>query len=119
LKREIGWFSSFAMSFSIIASPLACLPPTVPDCRRPPGVHLDLPLVGLGQLLLAVVFAKLARRIPSLEWLPVDAGTRRRFVGMVAGWLMIIQVLTGLAPSVMRWRATLAMARVAATIATL
>jgi amino acid transporter len=99
LKREIGWFSSFAMSFSIIAVTTGLFATYGAGLQTAgPAFIWTWPLVGLGQLLLAVVFAKLARRIPlsgmAYQWTRELGGDS---LGWWAGWLMIIQVLTGLA----------------------
>lgn len=99
LKREIGWFSSFAMSFSIIAITTGLFATYGAGLRTAGPVFIwTWPVVGAGQLLLALVFAKLARRIPlsgmAYQWTRELGGES---LGWWAGWLMIIQVLTGLA----------------------
>lgn len=99
LKREIGWFSSFAMSFSIIAVTTGLFATYGAGLQTAgPAFIWTWPMVGLGQLLLALVFAKLARRIPlaglAYQWTRELGGES---LGWWAGWLMIIQVLTGLA----------------------
>jgi amino acid transporter len=99
LKREIGWFSSFSMSFSIIAVTTGLFATYGAGLQTAgPAFIWTWPIVGAGQLLLAVVFAKLARRIPlsgmAYQWTKELGGDS---LGWWAGWLMIIQVLTGLA----------------------
>lgn len=99
LKREMGWFSSFAMSFSIIAVTTGLFATYGAGLQTAgPAFIWTWPVVGVGQLLLALVFAKLARRIPlsgmAYQWTRELGGER---LGWWAGWLMIIQVLTGLA----------------------
>src|ERR1700739_226379 len=65
LKREIGWFSSFSMSFSIIAVTTGLFATYGAGLQTAgPAFIWTWPIVGAGQLVLAVVFAKLARRIP-------------------------------------------------------
>jgi len=99
LKREMGWFSSFAMSFSIIAVTTGLFATYGAGLQSAgPAFIWTWPVVGVGQLLLALVFAKLARRIPlsgmAYQWTRELGGEA---LGWWAGWLMIIQVLTGLA----------------------
>jgi amino acid transporter len=99
LKREMGWFSSFAMSFSIIAVTTGLFATYGAGLQTAgPAFIWTWPVVGAGQLLLALVFAKLARRIPlsgmAYQWTRELGGDA---LGWWAGWLMIIQVLTGLA----------------------
>ena len=63
LKREIGWFSSFSMSFSIIAVTTGLFATYGAGLQTAgPAFIWTWPIVGVGQLLLALVFAKLARR---------------------------------------------------------
>jgi len=99
LKREIGWFSSFSMSFSIIAVTTGLFATYGAGLQTAgPAFIWTWPIVGVGQLLLALVFAKLARRIPlsgmAYQWTRELGGES---LAWWAGWLMIIQVLTGLA----------------------
>ena len=99
LKREIGWFSSFSMSFSIIAVTTGLFATYGVGLQTAgPAFIWTWPIVGVGQLLLALVFAKLARRIPlsgmAYQWTRELGGDS---IAWWAGWLMIIQVLTGLA----------------------
>jgi amino acid transporter len=99
LKREIGWFSSFSMSFSIIAVTTGLFATYGAGLQTAgPAFIWTWPIVGAGQLLLALVFAKLARKIPlagmAYQWTRELGGDS---LAWWAGWLMIIQVLTGLA----------------------
>lgn len=99
LKREIGWFSSFAMSFSIVAVTTGLFATYGPGLQTAgPAFIWTWPVVGAGQLLLALVFAKLARRIPlagmAYQWTRELGGET---LSWWTGWLMIIQMLTGLA----------------------
>lgn len=99
LKRDVGWFSSFSMSFSIIAITTGLFATYGAGLQTAgPAFIWTWPIVGVGQLLLALIFAKLARRIPlsgmAYQWTRQLGGES---LGWWAGWLMIIQVLTGLA----------------------
>ncbi len=99
LRREIGWFSSFSMSFSIIAVTTGLFATYGAGLQTAgPAFIWTWPIVGVGQFLLALVFAKLARRIPlsgmAYQWTRELGGDS---LAWWAGWLMIIQVLTGLA----------------------
>lgn len=99
LKREMGWFSSFAVSFSIIAVTTGVFATYGAGLQTAgPAFIWTWPVVGAGQLLLALVFARLARRIPlsgmAYQWTRELGGEP---VGWWAGWLMIIQFVTGLA----------------------
>ena len=99
LKREMGWFSSFAVSFSIVAVTTGLFATYGTGLQTAgPAFIWTWPVVGVGQLLLALVFAKLARRIPlsgmAYQWTRELGGEP---LGWWAGWLMIIQILTGLA----------------------
>src|SRR5215470_4992468 len=99
LKREMGWFSSFAVSFSIIAVTTGLFATYGAGLQTAgPAFIWTWPVVGAGQLLLALVFARLARRIPlsgmAYQWTRELGGDS---LAWWVGWLMIIQVLTGLA----------------------
>src|SRR5579863_6787485 len=99
LKREMGWFSSFAVSFSIVAVTTGLFATYGAGLQTAgPAFIWTWPIVGVGQLLLALVFAKLARKIPlagmAYQWTRELGGDS---LAWWAGWLMIIQVLTGLA----------------------
>jgi amino acid transporter len=99
LKREIGWFSSFCMSFSIIAVTTGLFATYGAGLQTAgPAFIWTWPVVGVGQLLLAMVFAKLAKRIPlsgmAYQWTRELGGDS---IAWWAGWLMIIQLITGLA----------------------
>src|SRR6516225_3034886 len=99
LNREIGWFSSFAMSFSIIAVTTGLFATYGAGLQTAgPAFIWTWPVVGAGQLLLAVVFARLARRIPlsgmAYQWTRELGGDS---LAWWVGWLMIIWLLAGLA----------------------
>ena len=99
LNRELGWFSSFALSFSIVAVTTGLFATYGAGLQTAgPAFIWTWPIVGAGQLLLAMVFAKLARRIPlsgsAYQWTRELGGAN---LAWWAGWLMIIQVTAGLA----------------------
>ncbi len=98
LKRTLGYFSSFALSFSVISVTTGLFANYGNGLRiAGPAFIWTWPIVGAGQLLLAVLFARLARRIPlsgyAYHWTRQLAGPR---VAWWAGWMMIVQFLTGL-----------------------
>ncbi len=87
------------MSFSIIAVTTGLFATYGAGLQTAgPAFIWTWPVVGVGQFLLALVFAKLARRIPlsgmAYQWTRELGGDS---IAWWAGWLMIIQVLTGLA----------------------
>ncbi len=99
LKREIGWFSSFAISFSIIAVTTGLFVTYGAGLQTAgPAFIWTWPVVGAGQFLLALVFARLARRIPLsgsvYQWTRELGGD---WLAWWAGWLMIIWLLAGMA----------------------
>src|SRR5450432_3443858 len=99
LNRELGWFSSFALSFSIVAVTTGLFTTYGAGLQTAgPAFIWTWPVVGAGQFLLALVFAKLARRIPlsgmAYQWTRELGGPS---LAWWAGWLMIIQVTAGLA----------------------
>ena len=98
LRRDLGYFSSFALSFSIISITTGLF------ADYGAGLHIAGPafiwtwlIVGAGQLLVALVFARLARQIPlsgyAYQWVSRLAG---RGLGWWAGWMMIIQFISGM-----------------------
>jgi amino acid transporter len=99
LNRTLGSFSSFALSFSVICITSGLFA----DYGR--GLRVGGPafvwtwlIVGIGQFLVALVFAQLARQIPlsgyAYQWTRELAGP---WMGCCAGWMMIIQIVTGMA----------------------
>jgi len=99
LNRELGWFSSFALSFSIVAVTTGLFATYGAGLQTAgPAFIWTWPIVGVGQFLLAMVFAKLSRRIPlsgsAYQWTRELGGSN---LAWWAGWLMIIQVTAGLA----------------------
>src|SRR5579863_3777210 len=98
LKRSLGYFSAFALSFSVISVTTGLF------ANYGSGLQIGGPafiwtwlIVGAGQLLVALVFAQLARQIPlsgyAYQW-------TRRLVGenlaWWAGWIMIVQFIAGM-----------------------
>jgi amino acid transporter len=98
LKRTLGYFSAFALSFSVISVTTGIF------ANYGSGLQTGGPafiwtwlLVGAGQLLVALVFAQLAKKIPlagyAYQWTRVLAGEK---LGWWAGWIMIVQFITGM-----------------------
>jgi amino acid transporter len=98
LKRTLGYFSSFALSFSVISVTTGLF------ANYGNGLRIGGPafiwtwlVVGAGQFLVALVFARLAAEIPlsgyAYHWTRRLAGPQ---LAWWAGWLMIIQFLTGM-----------------------
>jgi amino acid transporter len=98
LKRTLGYFSAFALSFSVISVTTGLF------ANYGSGLQMGGPafiwtwlIVGAGQLLVALVFAQLARKIPlsgyAYQWTRVLAGER---LGWWAGWIMIVQFIAGM-----------------------
>ena len=90
LNRSLGYFSSFALSFFA----------NYGDGLRAggPAFVWTWLIVGAGQFLVALVFAQLARQIPlsgyAYQWTRQLAG--KKFAWW-AGWMMIVQFVTGMA----------------------
>jgi amino acid transporter len=98
LKRSLGYFSAFALSFSVISVTTGLF------ANYGSGLQIGGPafiwtwlIVGAGQLLVALVFAQLARQIPlsgyAYQWTRQLAGDR---LAWWAGWIMIVQFIAGM-----------------------
>ena len=98
LKRTLGYFSAFALSFSVISVTTGLF------ANYGSGLQLGGPafiwtwlIVGAGQFLVAMVFAQLARQIPlsgyAYQWTRHLAGDR---LAWWAGWIMIVQFIAGM-----------------------
>jgi amino acid transporter len=98
LKRTLGYFSAFALSFSVISVTTGLF------ANYGQGLQMGGPafiwtwlIVGAGQLLVALVFAQLARQIPlsgyAYQWTRQLAGDR---LAWWAGWIMIVQFIAGM-----------------------
>ncbi len=99
LRRTLGYFSSFALSFSVICMTSGLFADYGNGLRAGgPAFVWSWLIVGAGQFLVAMVFAKLARQIPlsgyAYQWTRSLAGDR---LGFWAGWIMIVQFITGMA----------------------
>jgi amino acid transporter len=99
LSRSLGYFSSFALSFSVICMTSGLFADYGDGLRAGGPIFVwSWLIVGAGQLLVAMVFAQLARRIPlsgyAYQWTRSLAGDRMAFW---AGWIMIVQFITGMA----------------------
>ena len=98
LSRSLGYFSSFALSFSVICITSGLFADYGDGLRAGgPAFIWSWLIVGAGQLLVAMVFAQLARQIPlsgyAYQWTRSLAGDRLAFW---AGWIMIVQFITGM-----------------------
>jgi len=98
LKRSLGYFSAFALSFSVISVTTGLF------ANYGSGLQLGGPafiwtwlIVGAGQFLVALVFAQLARQIPlsgyAYQWTRRLAGEK---LAWWAGWIMIVQFIAGM-----------------------
>ncbi len=98
LKRSLGYFSAFALSFSVISVTTGLF------ANYGSGLQIGGPafiwtwlIVGAGQFLVALVFAQLARQIPlsgyAYQWTRQLAGER---LAWWAGWIMIVQFIAGM-----------------------
>lgn len=99
LNRTLGYFSSFALSFSVICITSGLFANYGDGLRAGgPAFIWTWLIVGAGQFLVAMVFAQLARQIPlsgyAYQWTRALAGKR---LAWWAGWMMIIQFVTGMA----------------------
>jgi amino acid transporter len=99
LSRSLGYFSSFALSFSVICMTSGLFADYGDGLRAGgPAFIWSWLIVGAGQFLVAMVFAQLARQIPlsgyAYQWTRSLAGDRLAFW---AGWIMIVQFITGMA----------------------
>ena len=99
LNRALGYFSTFALSFSVICITSGLFANYGDGLRAGgPAFIWTWLIVGAGQFLVAMVFAQLARQIPlsgyAYQWSRELAG--KRFARW-AGWMMIIQYATGMA----------------------
>lgn len=99
LRRSLGYFSSFALSFSVICMTSGLFADYGDGLRAGgPAFIWSWLVVGAGQFLVAMVFAALARQIPlsgyAYQWTRSLAGDRLAFW---AGWIMIVQFITGMA----------------------
>lgn len=99
LNRTLGYFSSFALSFSVICITSGLFANYGDGLRAGgPAFIWTWLIVGAGQFLVAMVFAQLARQIPlsgyAYQWTRALAGER---LAWWAGWMMIIQFVTGMA----------------------
>jgi amino acid transporter len=99
LQRSLGYFSSFALSFSVICITSGLFANYGDGLRvGGPAFIWTWLIVGAGQFLVALVFAQLARRIPlsgyAYQWTRALANDR---LAWWAGWIMIFQFVTGMA----------------------
>lgn len=98
LRRTLGYFSSFAVTFSVVSVTTGLFANYGSGLKAAgPAFVWTWLIVGAGQLLVALVFARLAHKIPlsgySYHWARHLAGPRW---GWWAGWMFILQFLTGM-----------------------
>lgn len=99
LSRTLGYFSSFALSFSVICITSGLFADYGEGLRAGgPAFVWTWLIVGAGQFLVAMVFAQLARQIPlsgyAYQWTKKLSGHK---LALWAGWMMIVQFVTGMA----------------------
>jgi amino acid transporter len=99
LSRRLGYFSSFALSFSVICITSGLFANYGDGLRAGgPAFIWTWLIVGAGQFLVALVFAQLARQIPlsgyAYQWTKELAGEK---LARWAGWMMILQFIAGIA----------------------
>jgi amino acid transporter len=97
LRRGIGTFSSFAVSFSLISVCTGVFANFALGLRQVgPAVPWSWCIVLAGQLLVALVLAELASRMPlsgyGYQWSSRLVGPR---FGFFVGWLLVLQFLAG------------------------
>jgi len=98
LRRAVGFFSSFALSFSVISVTTGLFANYGEGLRTAgPAFIWTWLIVGGGQLLVALVFARLATSIPlsgyAYHWARRLGGPN---IAWWAGWMMIVQFITGM-----------------------
>src|SRR5271166_6591933 len=98
LSRSLGYFSSFALSFSVICMTSGLFADYGDGLRAGGPIFIwSWLIVGAGQFLVALVFAQLARQIPlsgyAYQWTRQLAGER---LAWWAGWIMIVQFIAGM-----------------------
>jgi amino acid transporter len=99
LSRSLGYFSSFALSFSVICMTSGLFADYGDGLRAGGPIFIwSWLIIGAGQFLVAMVFGQLARQIPlsgyAYQWARSLAGDRMAFW---AAWMMIVQYITGMA----------------------
>jgi amino acid transporter len=97
LKRSIGPFSSFAISFSLISITTGIFAGFQQGIRQAgPSVIWSWSIVVVGQFLVALVLAEMSRRFPltgyAYQW---TSRLWNPHVGYFVGWLLILQFVTG------------------------
>jgi amino acid transporter len=98
LKRSLGYFSSFALSFSLISVTTGLFANYGSGLQiGGPAFIWTWPIVGAGQFLVALVFGQLARQIPlsgyAYQWTRELSGKK---LAWWAGWIMIVQFIAGM-----------------------
>lgn len=98
LKRSLGYFSAFALSFSLISVTTGLFANYGSGLQAGgPAFIWTWPIVGAGQFLVAMVFAQLGRQIPlsgyAYQWTRELSGKK---LAWWAGWIMIVQFIAGM-----------------------
>jgi amino acid transporter len=98
LQRSMGWFSSFAISFSLISITTGILSNFGLGIREfGPAVIFSWTLAVVGQLLVALVVAELVTRFPisgyGYQW---SSRILNPHIGFFIGWCLLLQFLIGL-----------------------
>jgi amino acid transporter len=98
LRRSMGAFSSFAISFSLISITTGIFANYGYGLTTAgPAFIWTWPIVGVGQLLIALVFAEAAGHVPltgyAYQWGSKLIGPR---FGWFPGWLALVQFFTGM-----------------------
>ncbi|UCF38721.1 MAG: amino acid permease, partial [Acidobacteriota bacterium] len=97
LKRSIGAFSSFAISFSLISITTGIFAGFQQGIQQVgPAVIWSWSVVAVGQFLVALVLAEMSKRFPltgyAYQW---TSRLMNPHVGFFVGWLLILQFVTG------------------------
>jgi amino acid transporter len=97
LQRSMGWFSSFAISFSLISITTGILSNFGQGIREfGPAVIFSWTLAVVGQWLVALIVAELVTRFPisgyGYQW---SSRILNPHVGFFVGWCLLLQFLIG------------------------
>lgn len=98
LSRSVGWFSSFAISFSLVSVTTGIFASYGYGLTTAgPRFIWSWPIVAIGQLLIALVLAHLSTRVPiagyAFQWSSKMVSPK---YGWFSGWMAVAQFLTGM-----------------------